>query len=160
MTLPADFRQTFIHYATVERNDGYTRRLWISPNALSALVAGQTFPERTMILIEAFLTAGYDAAGQPVLGALDPEIHASERRTTWELADMRTTSRDGDWNFAAFDSATGDSLAEGINDCFSCHEGAAGREFTFSLPLLRAYLETGQVQQRYCDRPGREICRF
>lgn len=161
MTLPADFRQTFIHYATVERNDGHVRRLWVSPNALEALAQGQDFPERSMFLIEAFLTEGYDSANHPILGEFDPEIHASERRTTWKLEDMRTTSRSGDWNFAAFDeSANGVSIAEGINDCFSCHEGAAGREFTFSLPLLQAYLATGEVQYRFCNQPGREICRF
>jgi hypothetical protein len=160
MTLPEDYRQALIHYATIDRPDGVSRNLYISPQALAALERGEGFPERTLILIDAYDSAGQGPDGRLTQDRQQSEIHASERRTTWTLADMRTSAPSGDWNFAAFLTKSGAPFPENLNDCFSCHEAAAGREFTFTLPLIYDYLETGEVQYRFCNQPDREICRY
>jgi len=167
MRLPQNYRSALVHYATVDRGDGFSRYLYISPQALAALQSGAGFPERTLVLIEAFAAAP-DATGKPqrdphgrwLPGEPQAEIHAAEMRTTWHLADMRTSSRAGDWNFGAFLATDGTPVTEHLNDCFSCHEGAARQDFLFSRALLSAYIQTGEVQYRFCAAPDRAICRF
>jgi hypothetical protein len=166
MILPANYRETFVHYATVDRIDGISRNLYISPAAIMALENGDPIPERTQIIIEAY-TALRDEEGKIVVDedghfiqdVLDPEIHSSEFRTSWQLADMHTTSRAGDWNFMAFQFETGEQVIHDIGGCFSCHEAAVRRDFVFTRPLLLAYAETGEVQYTYCPAPDRVICR-
>lgn len=165
MALPLDYTTSFVHYATVDRIDGKSRNLYISPHALDALRAGDPLPERTFIVIETYF-AETDAAGELIRDEqgrliqerLDPDIHASEMRTTWQIEDRRTTAP-GDWNFGAFTAGSGDVISKDINDCFSCHEAAAGRDFVFSLPMLNRYLQSGEVQYDFCLRPARAICR-
>lgn len=149
MQLPLDYQETLVQYATVRRSDGFYRNLYISPPALEAIRKGEALPERTIVLIELF-----DAAGR-----FDPEIHMAEARSTWQIADLAASSRVGHWNFAAFNAMSGAVAAEtDLNDCFSCHESAANRNFLFSNPLLEAFAQTGEVQLSYCPRPGRAPC--
>lgn len=166
MALPANYAETLLHYATVDRSDGITRNLYISLAAIEALARGEDFPERTQVVIEAFAAATdptgrplRDAQGRLIPAERDPEIHMAERRSTWRLADLSTTSRLGDWNFGAFDYADGAPVTDAfLSDCFSCHESAHRREFVFSLRLMLAYAETGEVQYQACNRPDRAIC--
>jgi Cytochrome P460 len=117
MILPPNYRETFIHYATIDRIDGISRKLYISPSAIDALAKGDPIPEGSQIIIEAY-SVQRDESGQFVRDekgwfiqeTLDPEIHSSEFRTSWQLADMHTTSRSGDWNFMAFDFETGEQM--------------------------------------------------
>lgn len=167
MTLPDDYRSRFVHYATVDRIDGIIRYLYINPAALDAVRAGDALPDYTVVVIEAF-AAKQDGDGQFVRtdgrfvrGRLDPEIHVAEKRSTWLIEDLAASSRVGDWNFGAFDFESGTVMGEvPLSDCFSCHESANRREFVFSLALLRDYVETGEVQYRYCPAPDRIQCRF
>ncbi|HLA44100.1 MAG TPA: cytochrome P460 family protein [Aggregatilineales bacterium] len=166
MALPENYRIDLIHYATIDRIDGISRNLYITPAAIDALRSGEPVPERTMIVIEAFTARRNDAGtilrdenGHFIQDVFDPEVHASEMRTTWRIEDMHTTSASGDWNFAAFNLDNGESLHEGINDCFSCHEAAFSRDFVFTRPILMSYVRTGTVQYSYCPRPDRAICR-
>lgn len=158
--LPLDYRDSLVHYATIDRIDGTSRDLYISPQAIDAINNGLSVPERTLVLIEAFETSSEKGAnGHLLRAAADPEVHVAEARSTWQIADLAATSRVGDWNFGAFDGRDGSVVTEtGLNDCFSCHEGASTRNFLFSEPLIEAFIETGEVQYVFCRRSGRSRC--
>lgn len=165
MVLPDNYRDTFVQYAQVDRSDAVTRKLYITPAALDALRAGQDFPERTQIIIEAYNAARdtdgnvlRDANGHLVPGDFDPRVHFAEFRSTWRIADLAASSRVGNWNFSAQDYSTHAPTGEALADCFSCHTGADRTNFLYSLPQLNRYLETDTVQYRTCALPGRFPC--
>ncbi len=147
MTLPADYRETFVLYAAVDRVDNVTRRLYIEPNALAQWVRGDPLPDGTQLIIEVYdVRMGLNGLPlQDDLGRLIPtqiggNIHMAEKRSTWELQELATSSRVGDWNFASFDAVTFESSSENVNDCFTCHDTAHQRDFVFSRPLLAQFL--------------------
>lgn len=165
MVFPDDYRETFVQYAQVDRSDEVTRKLYIAPEAIDALRAGRDFPEHTQIIIEAYDAARdaegnvlRDADGHLIPGEFHPEVHFSEFRTTWRIVDLAASSRVGNWNFAAQDYTTHAATGEAIADCFSCHTGADRTGFVYSRPQLDRYLQTGEIQYRYCSLPGRFPC--
>lgn len=165
MVLPDNYRETFVQYAQVDRSDAITRKLYITPAALDALRAGQDFPERTQIIIEAYDAARdangnllRDAAGHLVPGAFQPEVHFAEFRSTWRIADLAASSRVGNWNFSAQDYTTHAQTGEALADCFSCHTGADRTNFVYSHPQLDRYIATGTLQYHTCRLPGRFPC--
>lgn len=159
MALPPDYRDTFVNYATVDRSDGISRNLYISPGGMAAIAAGQPLPEGTMLIIEAYFSDGPDSAGRLTQDTFDPEVHMAEFRSTWRIEDLAASSHLGGWNFGSFNYDTGDVVAETpLNDCFSCHEGAQRTEFVFSDWMLDSYAQTNEPLYRYCPRPGRLPC--
>lgn len=165
MALPTNYQENFIHYATVDRVDEVTRRLYISPDALDQLELGEPLPDGARLVIEVYdvrrnLGGGLqsDANGHLIPTQLAGNIHMAEKRSTWQLQDLATSSRVGDWNFASFDQDTFVSTSENVNDCFTCHDTASRRDFVFSRPILDNYLRTGEVQHLYCNRPARAAC--
>ncbi len=154
--LPLNYREQFVHYATVERSDGVIRHLYISPQAIQSILNGEELPERTMVIIEAYRPI----PDNPSMHYLDPEVHVAESRSTWQIADLAASSRVGTWNFGAFNAENGQPITDtALNDCFSCHESVSSRNFLFSNPQLEAYAQTGKTQYSYCPRAGRAICR-
>lgn len=167
MILPSNYRQTFPQYAQVDRSDAVTRRLYISPSALEAIRSGEDFPDYTQLIIEAYDASRdvlgsllRDDAGFLVPGSLRPQIHIAEKRSTWFIEDLASSSHVGNWNFAAFDRETGLPTGEIRADCFSCHDGADESGFTFTRAEIEQYAETGEIQYRYCARPERLPCAF
>ena len=155
--LSATFRDELIHYMTVDRGDNVTRNLYISPQAIEAVRAGDPIPDDTQIAIEAFNgISGSD--GHLVAGDILPEIHVAEKRSEWRIEDLAASSHLGGWNLAAFDSTLYQQTTTTLNDCFSCHDAASRRDFVFSLPQLRAFAATDEVQYVYCRLPDRQIC--
>ncbi|MCA9914029.1 MAG: cytochrome P460 family protein, partial [Anaerolineae bacterium] len=121
MTLPANYRETFVVYAAVDRVDNVTRRLYIAPDALAQWMRGAALPDGTQIIIEAYDvrlglsgTPLRDDAGYFIPTEISGNIHMAEKRSTWELQDLATSSRVGDWNFASFDPVTFESTSENV----------------------------------------------
>ena len=54
VTVPANYRDTFIRYAMVERVDGTIRDIYINREALSHLDISNALPNYTTIVIEAY----------------------------------------------------------------------------------------------------------
>ena len=167
MVLPENYRENLIQYAQVDRSDGVTRKLYISPAALEAARAGEDLPDYTQLVIEAYDAARdvfgnvqRDDNGFLVPGALQPEIHIAEKRSTWFIEDLASSSHVGNWNFAAFYFDSGARTDEILSDCFSCHDGTDQTGFTFTTAQIRRYAETGDVQYRTCALPGRNPCNF
>src|SRR5689334_874786 len=101
MELPRDYRTSFVQYATVDRSDNISRNIYISPESLAAVVAGEPLPEGTRIVIEAYSGERGDG-GTVTQTTLLPFIHMAEKRDDWQIADLKTAVRVGDWNFASF----------------------------------------------------------
>ncbi len=165
MVLPANYRETFAFYAEVDRSDGITRKIYITPAALDAVRTGDSFPERTQIVIEAYAAARdadgkllRDANGYLVPGDMQHQVHMGELRSTWLIEDLAASTHVGGWNFAALDDTTGAATGENLSDCFSCHDTASRRDFVFTRADLARYVQTGSVQYSYCPRPGRQVC--
>lgn len=167
ISLPPGYRADDLLYAIIDRPDGITRQLYISPAGVEAVRQGRDFPDGTQIIVEAYDAARgaagqlqRDAAGHLIAGSLRPEIHVAETRSTWRMEDLASSARLGNFNFAAFDAATSRPNGEFIADCFSCHDQAVSVGFVFSQQQLRAYAETGVTQYFYCAQPARVPCRF
>ena len=165
MFLPANYRENFVYYAQVDRSDGVTRKLYINRTGLEAARAGQELPDYTQLIIEAYDAARdvfgnvlRDEQGRLIAGALQPEIHIAERRSTWFIEDLASSSHVGNWNFAAFDVSSGAPTGEILADCFSCHDGADEIGFTFTTDEIRRFAQSGDVQYDYCGLPGRFPC--
>lgn len=167
LTYPADYRETFVHYATIDRIDNVSRNLYINPEAVEAVRQGETVPFGSIIVIEAFFVP-MDESGRPqrdeqghmIQGEFDPEVHMAERRDDWRIVELAATSHVGGWNFGAFDSVTGNLITGELSDCFSCHEGARNSNFLFTSRVLQDYARTDEVQYLYCGLPDRGRCSF
>lgn len=176
--LPANYQQTFVHYATVDRADAITRNLYIHPDSLAQLEAGQPLPEGTQIIIEAYDALRdddgqlmRDAQGRLIKGDMRPNVHIAEKRDNWSLTDLPTSARVGDWNFASFDTSldaieqtgitTFPHFDENLNDCFTCHDNSATPrlDFVFTRRDIDTFARTGEPQYILCNLPERVPCR-
>ncbi len=167
IALAQNYRDADILYAIIDRPDAVRRKIYISPAGVDAFRSGQDFPDGTQIIVEAYDAARdssgkllTDSAGHLIAGAMQPEIHIAETRSTWQITDLASSARLGNFNFAAFDATTGGHTGEFIADCFSCHNQAAGVGFVFTRRELAAYANSGETQYSYCNQPARVPCRF
>lgn len=167
ITLPVDYRDAFVHYATVERSDGFTRKLYILPSALAAVERDVPLPQGTQIIIEAFPPRVdsdgaflRDDARRVIPDAMHPFIHVAEKRPNWSLTELPVSSHVGDWNFGSF-TADGQRADENLNDCFSCHDASASptRDFIFSRRTIDEFARSGETVFSVCSRPDRIPCR-
>lgn len=166
MTLPTDYQTSFIQYAVVDRPDGITRTLYISPESYAALQRGTPLPNGTRIIIEAFAGTP-DENGRLAAGGMLPFIHMAEKRESWRLDELHTSAKVGDWNFASFESETGvvadpNAPGENLNDCFTCHDSNASptRDFIFTRRTIDIFANTKTPQYIVCNQPERIPCRF
>ena len=166
--LPEDYRQTFIQYARVDREDQTIRELYIAPDALDLVRASRFLANGTVIVIEGY-HALLDDAGEPVLDAEghyvkgEPleMVHVIEKRPDWTAADFTTEARTtgaGDWNFGSYQFDSPEKFDEDLSACFNCHNSTQQTDFVYTYPLLLAYARTGEVQYFYCDISGRVAC--
>lgn len=162
---PENYRENLVHYATVDRADGTTRDLYISPNALDFLDKRGIIPPNTVIVIEAYdalrdadNTPIEDSQGHFIKGAPMAMLHVLEKREDWSADDFVSGARIGDWNFGSFGVENQQPFDENLTACFNCHNPTPQTDFLYSFPLLARYLRTGQVQYSYCDLPDRLAC--
>ena len=162
---PASYRDTFVHYARVDRPDGVTRDLYISPEAVAALQRGLPLPDETTIVIEAHHAAldangDYlrDENGWLVKDAPFEMLHVIQKRSGWTDADFESAARAGSWNFGSYDPATGERFDESLTACFNCHNGTPQTDFVYSRRLLQRYASTDLMQYFYCNLRARAVC--
>lgn len=168
--LPDNYRETFVHYATIDRADGKTRQLYIHPAALSRYRVGEPLPDGAIIVIEGYHAIRddngafrYDANGQLLPNADMPleMVHIAEKRATWRETDFVDSALQiGGWNFGSYDYQSGQRFPEDLRACFNCHQAAPQDDFIYSRPLLDRYARSGETQYIYCDLPGRVACDF
>jgi hypothetical protein len=165
MKLPQNYRENFILYTIVDRPDAITRKIYVTAPAIDAIRKGQDLPERTQILVEAYNAARaidgtplHDDQGHLIAGDMQDEIHIAELRSEWQIEDLASSSRLGEWNFDAFEAVTGTPRHEVRFDCFSCHNTAYPTNFIFTQAQMNAYAKTGETQYLYCNQLARQPC--
>lgn len=154
VTLPENYREELVHFATIDRPDNFSRDIFISPGAAEIVANNDTarLPNGTLIVIEAHRTLGDRRTG------LGDNIHAAVKRDDWQASDYQTGERAGAWNYFSFDPETGAISDENVFLCFDCHANNRHIDFLFSRDELIAYGQTGDVQERFCPRPNRLPC--
>lgn len=153
-----DYKRLMVHYATVDRIDGFIRDLYISSQALQAVRQQKPLPPGTVVLIDLHQAkpngrGGFVREGGFFVRASDePYVHTMTRL---EGQDSLTS-----WRFGAFDPRTGELEpgAEVPGDCLECHRTALTTEMLFSYPQLQAFARSGEVQRSFCKQPGRQLC--
>ena len=166
---PRDYKTSLVKYAVVDRVDGTSRDLYVSPDAIEALKRDPRLQEF--------------APG--VLFALDvhrAKVRGRDRKTR---APIFETTREGrlarnkdegivhlmqkiqpgfgsqNWAFAGFDPLTAEPLRLQLpGDCLLCHQAALTSDMAFSMSLLKRFVATGGVQYSFCPQPGRQSCPF
>ncbi len=164
--LPQDYQNAFIHYATVQRSDGTSRNIYINPQAIEAIKAGNRFlPENTIIVIEGFYAQKddddkylIDNNGRYENGDAFEMLHVLEKRNDWATTDFVDENRIGQWNFGSFNTANGDFFDENMSACFHCHNATERTDFLYSASLLGGFIQSGQTQFLLCDLPDRIAC--
>ena len=129
-----DLGKTLEHYATIARNDGSFRRLWIDGPSLAGIRRGEPLPDGTTIAMETF--------------------YGPKAATTVFIK----RKEEGKWLYGSFEPGTPDwSDMKSKTVCHACHIDAA-TDLTFTLPVLAKFRETGAPQRFLCDQPGRVPC--
>lgn len=165
--LPANYRDTLEHFATVDRVDGFTRDLYINSAALDTYIMTGILPDDTTIVIEAYLAGvgedglyAVDEAGHYMKAEAQAMVHVMQKRLDWRPDDFVGDVRAGAWNFGSFDYTTGEPFQEETLRCFNCHNAMPSNrgDFIYSRLELDRYARTRLVQYLYCDLPDRIPC--
>jgi hypothetical protein len=129
-----DLGRSLVHYATIARNDGAFRRLWIDEGSLAAAEAGRPLPDGTTIAMETF--------------------YGPDKRAT-----VFAKVKQGDqWLYGSFEPGAPDwSGLKSRTVCHSCHIDAA-EDLTFTLPVIARFRRERQVVRFLCDASGRVPC--
>jgi cytochrome c553 len=144
VTFPEDYKQTFTKYHTINfPATKQVRYFYANPAAVSAAKAGKPLPVGTVRFVEVF-AAKLDADNKPVMGAdgfYDPDkllqYTAMAIGEGWGK-DFPDMLRNGDWNYAVFN--TNKQHQPGVNQavCLACHKPLADVSYTFTLKELAA----------------------
>ncbi len=141
--LPKDYRTSFQRYATIDRaNPKQIAEAWANEKALAAEASGAPLPDGSVLIMEVW-QAKLDPQEKPILDAAGRRIKdkllfvaVMEKRKGWG-AEYPPEVRNGEWEYAAFDPATGNRRQQDYKPCFECHKPKAESDFLFTLDLLR-----------------------
>ncbi|PZA07653.1 MULTISPECIES: cytochrome P460 family protein [unclassified Meiothermus] len=152
-----DYKTRLVHYATVDRVDGFIRDIYISPQALSAVRQQKPLPPGTLVLVDLHRAKPDGRGGFVREGGLlvrvsdEPYVHVMIRQEG---------EGSSSWRFAALEPRTGapEPGVELPGDCLECHRAALASEMLFSYPQLLEFSRSGKVQHSFCNQPGRQLC--
>ena len=149
---PRDYKSGLVKYAVVDRSDGLSRDLYVSPDALDALKRNPALKEFPVGAL--FASAAHqEAAGRMVRSKDERILHLMQR--------IQAGPGSQSWAFGGFDPVTTEPLPLQLpGDCLLCHQAALGSDMAFSMSLLKRFAATGAVQYGYCSQPGRQACVF
>jgi hypothetical protein len=134
--------QTHVLYDVLDQPENKeVRELYVSPEALKNLSAGQPLPSGTVLSAPTFKAALDDKGellkdvnGRLVRGRLD-RIVVMEKRTGWG-AEYPSDLRNGEWEYARFGADGTASQSVKYEACFQCHKPKADQDFVFSYQQL------------------------
>ena len=174
LSLPTDFRNSMHHYASVDRSDGKTYRLYVTPDTLETWRSQRRLDEGATFAIESFVaaidadgTVLRDPEGRLVPGQSDFDVHVMVKHTNWPDDGILTTrgllfgraTDGGSWRMAGFDPRDGSPTA-GLNiaECHECHTDHRAEDFLLSRGLLDRYARSGAPAFISFSCAEREIC--
>jgi len=141
MTFPANYRETFTRYHTINFPAAKQVRLFFANKAaLQAARAGKPLPDGAVVLVEVH-SARLDLDDKPIVGNdgfFVPEhllMYTAMARDAGWGADIPEMLRNENWNYAAF---TAEGKPRSINqaECLACHKPMDKSSFTFTLKEL------------------------
>ncbi|MFN7085864.1 MAG: cytochrome P460 family protein [Burkholderiales bacterium] len=144
VTFPADYRDTFRKYHTI--NFPATRQVrhyYANPAAVAAAQAGKPLPEGSALLAEVY-AAKLAADGQPVMDS--DGFYVADKLLFYTMMasgagwgrDIPEMLRNGDWNYAVF--TLDRQQRPGVNhaECLACHKPLDNASHVFTLKALAA----------------------
>jgi plastocyanin len=140
---PADWKEHVL-YTTVDRYDikQYRELYASSAAAVQAMKDGKPLPDGTVLTLIQY-KAEVDAAGAPVKDAKGRfkkgdiiALAVMEKRAGWGT-EYPTELRNGDWEYAVFNSAGVLNEKANYKGCFECHKPHEKQDFVISLAALR-----------------------
>jgi hypothetical protein len=134
--------QTHVLYDVLDQPENEeVRELYVNPEALKGLKAGQPLPSGTVLsgptfkaLVNDKSELVRDANGRLIRGRLD-RVVVMEKRTGWG-AEYPETLRNGEWEHARFSADGTLTATANYKACFECHKPKSNQDFVFSLPQL------------------------
>jgi hypothetical protein len=128
------YDRNLTHYATVSRNDGSFRQMFVNSDAIATIQPGKPLPDGTLLVME-----------------------------TWYSPENVGTvfvkqKQNGEWQYGSFSPDRPNYQMQFSGSCHSCHAPFPETDFTLTKPLLEAALQTRRVQTAYCNRAGRTPC--
>ncbi len=165
---PKDYKTVLVKYAVVDRVDGLSRDLYVSPDAIAALKRDphlREFPTGVLFALDVHSAKvmGRDKSGAPIFEASSDGhlVPSKDERTLHLMRKIQLGFGSQNWAFGGFDPVSAAPLKlELPGDCLLCHQAAVVRDMAFSLSLLKTFIATGTVQYRFCRQPGRQVCAF
>lgn len=141
--LPNDYRTTMKHYASIDRaNPKQIAEAYANDKAIASAKRGANLDSGSVLIMEVW-QAKLDAAEKPVLDAQGRRIKdkllfvaVMAKGKGWG-AEYPPEIRNGEWEYAAFDAATGARRQQDYKPCFDCHKPKAGTDYLFTLDRLR-----------------------
>ena len=169
VTYPEDYKTRLVKYAVVDRADGYSRDLYVSPPVIEALRRQpdlQELPVGALFAIDAHTArqVDRDRTTRTPIFETTPQgrlIRSKDERTLHLMQKTQPGFGSRNWTFAGYDPVTTAPLKLQLpGDCLLCHQEAVVSDMAFSMGLLKRFATTGQVQYGFCPHPGRQSCRF
>lgn len=166
VAFPADYRQQFFHYATVDcPNSQIVRKMYVNRESLAAIAARQVVSEKTV-------SAGtVPEKTVPAGTVIVMETHAAQAGEAGRLRPNRLNNvfirekrpqpnpnpDSGQWHSAWY-SPSGDLVSDNQSSCIGCHTGLRQRDYLFTLPALITAAQTGESQYQQTEF-GTSVCR-
>jgi len=169
ISYPQDYRIRLVKYAVVDRADGISRDLYVSPAAIEALRRDpglKEFPAGVLFALDVHSAreTGRDPKTRAPRFEIAPDgrlVRSKDEHVLHLMKKIRPGFGSQNWAFGGYDPATTAPLKlELPGDCFLCHQAAVMSDMTFSLNLLKRFASSGAVQYRLCSQPGRQPCPF
>ena len=166
---PRDYKTSLVNYAVVDRADGMSRDLYASRDAIEALKRDprlQEFPAGVLFALDVYSaklmsrdpktgTARFEVTAQGHL------VRSKDERILHLMQKVQPGFGSQNWAFGGFDPITAAPLKLQLpGDCHLCHQAAVVSDMTYSMKLLKRFVESGAVQYSFCPQPGRQACPF
>jgi hypothetical protein len=143
VTFPDNFAKGVL-YTTVDRPDNKQyRELFITPEAMAAVKAGQPMPSGTVITMVQY-KAVLNAAGDPEKDGNGRFMKGDlvgyavmEKRTGWGK-EYPEEMRNGEWEYQAFKADKSPNDKANLKACFTCHRPLDKQDFVFSVDKMKA----------------------
>jgi Cytochrome P460 len=164
---PQDYKTKLVKYAVVDRADGMSRDLYVSPEAVEALRHDprlKEFPVGVLFALEVHSAraVGRDPKTRAPRFEVTPQGHlvrSKDERTLHLMGKVQPGFGSQNWAFGGFDPVTAEPLKLQLpGDCLLCHQAAMMSDMTFSMNLLKGFIASGTVQYSLCQQPGRQPC--
>lgn len=147
---PSNYREQFVHYATVDcPRSRMVRQMYVDRPSLALLKSSTTIPSGTTIVME---TYSAQKSGDRLTPTQLNNVFVREKRAGWQVS-----SRSGEWQSAWY--SPGGALVSGDQSaCIGCHTRVRDRDYTFTLPALLSATKTGNPQYQQTEF-GTSVCR-